>query len=60
MYPGLQHYVYKLLHLQQGETWGLVEKQKVEEVVGTSGTHGQGCGVQVEWGLARGDRWQQR
>ena len=23
MYPGLQHYVYKLLHLQQGEMWGL-------------------------------------
>lgn len=21
MYPGLQHYVYKLLHLQQGEMW---------------------------------------
>lgn len=24
MYPGFQHYVYKLLHLQQGAMWGQV------------------------------------
>lgn len=48
MYPGLQHYVYKLLHLQQGEMWWKMSscpegRGGVEKKAGISGVCGQGC-----------------
>lgn len=59
MYPGLQHYVYKLLHLQQGEMWGWVsscpgERGGEATAVGMSGARGQGCWVWL--GLESGKR----
>lgn len=48
MYPGLQHYVYKLLHLQQGEMWWHMSscpagRGGVDKEAGISGVCGQGC-----------------
>lgn len=56
MYPGLQHYVYKLLHLQQGEMWVPMSSCPVgkeeEEEAGMSGAQEWGCWDRWDWSLA--------